>query len=273
MYFSWEIMYYIFHNFFLKRKLQFNSRLDRNNWCVYHTRRIRKVVVLIWSLLTSRGLLGNGRRPFQVMVGLTFVCLSCVFILMRNMKRNKQGGKKINRSTYFCVWSLVLSLLPMPSPAFIPTLWVYCCLLGITPLAEQIHSFSSRIFPLLSGSCGSIAIYSNVSQSLTPPRANSIGNCQLFTIHVLSIYLYINIDTSINITCTHMCWYVHIYQPLLRFLKNYVYLWGQAHKHNCWWSQETGVGFSGTGVAGGCVLFNMSAGNWTQDLRKRNKIS
>lgn len=103
MHFSWEIMYYIFHNFFLKRKLQLNSRLDRNSWCVYHTRRIRKVVVLIWSLLTSRGLLGNGRRPFQVMVGLTFVCLSCVFIIMRNMKRNKQGGKNQSISLLLCV--------------------------------------------------------------------------------------------------------------------------------------------------------------------------
>lgn len=126
-------------------------------------------------------------------------------------EKKQTRGEKINRSTYFCVWSLVLSLLPMPSPAINPTLRDYCCLLGINPLAEQILSFSSRVFPLISSSRGSMAIYSNVSQSFTPPRANSIGNCQLFTIHVASNYLHKNKNTNINIICTHMCLYIYIY--------------------------------------------------------------
>lgn len=150
----------------------------------------------------------------------------------------------------------------MPSPAIIPTLRDYCCLLGITPLAARILSFSSRIFPLISSSRGSIAIYSNVSQSFTPPRANSIGNCQLFTIHIASIYLYITINTNINIICTHMCLYIHIYQLLLRFFEKIMCIYGGRHTSTTVDGvQKQGVGLPGTSVAGGCELFDMSAGN------------
>lgn len=114
--------------FFKNEGLLILSRLGRSSWCVSYTRRIGKVVAFVWSLLTFTGLLGNGMVPFQVMEGLFFVYMSCVFIAMRNMKGNGQEKKKtpLTYSLFFShfsfLWSLVLSFPPMPNPVIFPTL-------------------------------------------------------------------------------------------------------------------------------------------------------